>query len=228
MPQHVSLDEARSLLGRSVLGPEEVGRAFGSIDDGVASLSIPYHREQIEAAVRRNQMLVLRAAKTADGTDLTIANMIERFPQAFDQALLRKAGYQLKADWGIELEPLAQTETCRDAWSLVSREILPETRNLAYDEQTSCLRRHAESVGAPPQAVRRRTAAEAIYDTLVAFTATEERLLEKSWDWSASKTVDGGYLNVGGFGSKGMQILSFSAAVRHGALGICATYEPVG
>jgi hypothetical protein len=67
---------------------------------------------------------------------------------------------------------------------------------------------------------------EGVYDTLLCFLARKVRLLEHSWDWSRSATLDGGYLNVGGFGATGMQILSFSRAIRHGRLGVCPTYQP--
>jgi hypothetical protein len=225
MPEEVTLAEARSLLGGAVLGPEEVVRVFGTIESARGDVPVPYKRADLEAAARLGEMLVLRVPR-ADGADLTIARMIERFPDAFDQGLLRQAGYQLKSDWGIELEPLAQTETSVFGWALVSKEILGGTRNLAYAEQTDYLQRHAAAAGVAARAMRRRTAVEAVYDTLLAFTARAERLLEKTWDWTSSKTLDGGYLNVGGFGSKGLQVLSFSTAVRHGALGVCPMREP--
>lgn len=226
MPQEVTLEEARAVLSGAVFGPAEVARAFGAIDPVLGDIPVPHRRAELEAAARAGEMLVLRAPRTADGTDLTILKMIERFPDAFDQGLLRKTGYQLKSDWGIELEPLAETETALPGWALVGKDILPGTRNLAYHEQTACMQRHAQALGLPAQALRRRTAVEAVYDTLLAFAANGERLLEKTWDWTSSKTDDRGYLNIGGFGSKGLQVLSFSTAVRHGALGICPTREP--
>jgi hypothetical protein len=116
------------------------------------------------------------------------------------------------------LEPLAATDTCTFGWALVRKEILDETRNLAYDEQDEVVTRHRVDV-------RRRTAVEAVYDTLLHFGARHARLLETTWDWTKSRTVDGGYLNVGGFGSTGLQILSFSRAVRHAALGVCPTRQ---
>jgi len=116
---------------------------------------------------------------------------------------------------------LARQDTCAPGWSLVAKDILESTRNLSYDEQGPCLKDYAATLQVPPESIRRRTATEAVFDTIVAFAAQGQRLLENTWDWTTSETVDLGYLNVGGFGSKGMQILSFSGAVRHGALGIC-------
>lgn len=226
MTQPVTLDEARALLGKNVYGPEEVASAFGELDSSAADLPIPFRHGDIEAAKKAGEMLILRVSHAADEQPLTIVRMIEMFPQAFDQGLLRKAGYQLKSDWGIELEPLAQEDTCKFGWSLVRKEILDQTRNLAYDEQAPALRHYEQRFHLEPESTRRRTATEAVYDTIVAFIARGERLLESTWDWTSSETVDRGYLNVGGFGPKGIQVLSFSAAVRHGALGICPTRNP--
>lgn len=222
MTQRVTLEEARALLGQAVYGPEEIGAAFGALDPAAAELPIPYGQADLETAAKSGEMLILRIAADGGGP-ITIARMVERVPAAFDQDLLRKAGYQLKSDWGIELEPLAQEETCTLGWALVRKEIVDGSRNLAYDEQGLQLRQYEAALGLRANSARRRTAIEAVFDTVVAFAARGERLLEKTWDWTSSQTVDRGYLNVGGFGPKGMQVLSFSGAVRHGALGICPT-----
>jgi hypothetical protein len=46
------------------------------------------------------------------------------------------------------------------------------------------------------------------------------------WDWSSSRTIDGGFLNLGRFNDAGMQVFSYSRAVRHGQLGVCPTRDP--
>jgi hypothetical protein len=216
-----TVEEARAILGDDVLGPEEVAAAFGHASKTI--VPIEFTTDQLHAARRAGAMLVLRAAHLDDNTALTLVQMVHRFPSAFDQGLLRKMGYQLRDDWGIELEPLAATETCAVEWALVRKQILDDSRNLAYEEQDAAMQRYADSLRVPARAIRRRTAVEAVYDTLLYFAARGIRLLENTWDWSGSRTVDGGYLNVGGFGDKGMQILSYSTAVRHGALGVCPT-----
>jgi hypothetical protein len=226
MAQAVTLDEARALLGKDFYGPQEIASAFRAIDPSAAELPIPYRHAELEEARKAGEMLILRIPQAADRQPITIVRMIEKVPDAFDQDLLHKAGYQLKSDWGITLEPLAQEGTCELAWSLVRKEILDETRNLSYDEQSPRLREYAARLQLAPDKVRRRTATEAVFDTIVAFAVRGERLLETTWDWTSSETVDGGFLNVGGFGPKGMQTLSFSAAVRHAGLGACPTRSP--
>jgi hypothetical protein len=222
MPAAVTLRDARALLGDDVLGPEEVRTSFGGV--AVEGPPIPFSGDELTKAHAAGAMLVLRLAQAGSGVPLTITHLLQQCPDAFDEKLLRHVGYQLKDEWGIALEPLAATDTCSAGWALARKEILSDTRNRAYDEQEPALQRFAQEIGA--RAVRRRTAIEAVYDTVLYYRARQARLLQKAWDWSATRTVDGGYLNVGGFGSNGMQILSFSRAVRHGALGICPTGQP--
>jgi hypothetical protein len=217
----LSLAEARTILGDDVLGPEEVAQAFGDAPTELG-MTVPFTRAALIAARQWGAMLVLRAARDDQGKALTILHLLDRCPHAFDAKLLRKAGYQLKDEWGIALEPLAASDTCDPGWALVRKEVLEDSCNLSYDQQETALQRFAESLGAP---ARRRTAVEGVYDTLLCFLARGIRLLERSWDWSDSATLDGGFLNVGGFGPAGMQILSFSRAIRHGRLGVCPTYQ---
>ncbi len=222
----LSLGEARRILGDDVLAAEDLVRTFGAASAPDGKAEIPFDRDTLVAARQHGAMLVLRSDRAGDRRPLTILNMIEQYPHAFDAKLLRGAGYQLKDEWGIALEPLAGTDTCTPGWALVCKEVLEESCNLAYDEQEPSLAGFAGVIGVPHRAVRRRTAVEAVYDTLLYFRARHVHLLQQSWDWSSSVTLDRGHLNVGGFAKTGMQILSFSRAIRHGRLGICATCQP--
>jgi hypothetical protein len=215
MPTGLSVNDARALLGDDVLGADDAANVFGT---GVDAPPIPFSSEELAVAKTAGDMLVLRLA-TVGNQPLTVQRLIQGFPQSFDERYLRKMGYQLRDDWGIELEPLAGTDTCTFGWALVCKDILADTRNLAYDEQDVVVETYRNGV-------RRRSAVEAAYDTLLYFGARKVRLLETTWDWTGSRTVDGGYLNVGGFGAAGLQVLSFSRAVRHGALGVCPTRQP--
>ena len=156
---------------------------------------------------------------------MTLLWLIQRFPESFDQGTLRKVGYQLRDEWGIELEPLAATETCKLQWALVGKEILPDTRNLGYDEQDALIDQYSGQRGAPGR-FRRRTVIEIAFDLILYQRARAKRLLSKSWDWSSSRTLDGGFLNIGRFNDAGMQVFSYSRAVRHGQLGVCPNHDP--
>jgi len=216
---------ARQILGDDMIGLDEIRMGFGDVE-GVEdqAQSVPFSTADLEAAKHNDEILILRAA-ACGGESITMRWFIERFPDAFDPATLRKVGYQLKDDWGIELEPLAATETCRPQWALVRKGILDATRNLSYDEQDEHLQTYAGTRRAADR-VRRRAAIEIVFDLLATHRAGGGRLLRRSWDWSRSRTVDGGYLNVGRFTEQGMQIFSYSRAVRHGELGVCPNIDP--
>ncbi len=220
-----SVRSARAVLGDDVLGPHEVVAVFGVAPELVGDTAMPFSLTELVAARSAGEMLVLRAARGWHGAPLTVLRMVEGCPDAFDQKLLRQMGYQLKDDWGIAGEPLAASDTCAPGWALVRKEILDVSRNLNYDAQEALLTDYAHSMDVPPAAVRRRSGVEAVYDSLLYFIARNVRLLANTWDWTSSRTTDGGYLNVGGFGPAGVQILSFSRAVRHGGLGICPTRQ---
>lgn len=219
----LSIAEARTLLGADVLGPEEIRGAFGAFDERTGDVPIPFTAADLGAAKEAGEMLVLRLAALDDSTPLTILRFIDRSPSLFDPKFLRSMGYQLRDEWGVMLEPLAGSLTCATGWALVRKDLVPGTANRAYEEQVGGLERHAAARGLAAGILRRRTAIEAVYDTLLYFLARGDRLLARTWDWSASRTLDGGYLNVGGFTENGLQILSYSTAVRHGALGLCST-----
>jgi len=223
MAAAIDVETARRILGDDLLGPVEVRDVFG-LEEAVPP--IPYSPAEIESAASAGgELLVLRTQRAA-GKPLTLLRLIERAPNAFDRHFLRKMGYQLKEEWGIELEPLANSETSAPGWMLVRKEILDETRNLPYEEQTEQMRGYARSRRVHAGAIRRRSAVETAYDLVLYQAARGVRLLADTWDWTTSRTLDGGYLNVGGFGPNGMQVLSYSTAVRHGALGVCPSRSP--
>ena len=224
MQRTTDLARARALLGGDVLGPEEIAEAFGPTGTvEVASAGpVPFDEKRLAAAASRGEILVLRAA-SAGGEPLTLLRLIERFPECFDARYLKGMGYQLKSEWGIELEPLAATETCHPGWSLVLKTVLRETCNLSFEEQDEKLAAWSAAEGAGR--ARRRLAVETVFDAIAYRRSRGAHLLADTWDWSGSRTIDGGYLNVGHFDESGMQVFSFSPGVRHGKLGLCPNVD---
>ena len=226
MKSGTPLQGAREILARDVLGLEEIRSVFGAVEgiDPTAATTVPFSTAELELAKRAGEFLVLRAAR-ASGEPLTLLRLIRQFPDAFDRSFLDKMGYQLKSEWGIALEPLAAVDTCRPQWALVRKHIWEETQNLAYEEQALRLQAYgAQHAGRGM--VRRRTAVEIAFDVIAYHRVRGVRLLHDSWDWSSSHTVDGGYLNLGHFDEKGMQVFAYSPGVRHGKLGVCPNRDP--
>jgi len=217
--------EARALFGPRLLAPEDVGRVLSVAPDKVASgdrealSAVPYSKAVLEAAKARGDVLVYRVA--SDGQKpLTLLALLERFPETVQPQLLKGVGYQLKDEWTVNGEPFAASATCRPGWRLIHAAPVAATCNLNYEQQDAALDRYAESLGVHGR-LGRRSAIEAVYDTILLHRAHGTRLLERAWDWSETPTQDGGFLTVGEFGADGLRIVGYSRAVRFGTLGVC-------
>lgn len=221
------LAAAQEIFGTAMLSPADVGRVLGVTPSHVAAEvpgaldGVPYDRATLQRAHASGDLLVFRLGTLE--TPLTLLRLLERFPEAVHPRLLKGVGYQLKDEWTVGQEPFASTATCRPGWRLVHGAPIPETCNLSYDLQTEALERHADVRGLGGR-MARRSAIEAVFDTVMMSRAHGRRLLERGWDWSDTPTQDGGYVTVGEFGSAGLHVIGYSRAVRFGTLGVCAQY----
>lgn len=220
-----SIAQAREIFGAFLLAPDDVARALGVAADRLISgdqtalTSVPFGRETLTAARARGDALVFRVASDGEAP-LTTLRLLERFPETVQPQLLKGVGYQLKDEWTVDQEPFASTATCEVGWHLVHGAPVPATRNLTYEQQEAALARYAEALGLAGR-LSRRTAIEAVYDTVLLNRVHGTRLLEHAWDWSSTPTQDGGFVTVGEFAADGLRIVGYSRAVRFGTLGVC-------
>ena len=227
--QDTPLTEACALFAGDILGPEQVGRALGADPASLAAAeprmlsAVPYDMETLRAARDRRELLVFRVPADSSGP-LTVLGLYQRFPAGFRQKPMNEGvGYLLKDEWTLGQEPFAASATCRLEWSLVHKEPIAATRSLTYELQETALSSYAASIGLAGQ-LRRRSAIEIVYDTLLFHRARGLRLLERAWDWSDTMSADGGYMTAGEFTDAGLQVIGYSGAVRFGTLGICAQH----
>lgn len=205
-----------------MLGAEEVSTALGF--DPFASLArrdrralerLPFDAETLMRAADDGMMLVLRVARGE--APLTVLELADRFPGPAE------LGKSYRSSW-FAAETFATTETCKLGWSLVDKQPFAASRNRSYGEQDEALVQRSQRMGL---ALRRRTAIEMVYDTLLYAAARNQRLLESEWDWSSSATGDGGLVSAGQFDERGLRLLGYSKAVRFDSLGICATVDGI-
>ncbi len=211
-----TLAEAREIFGSFMLAPDDVGRVLDVASAPTAD--VPFGRAELERAHGRGDVLVYRT--DADGSGpLTLARLIERFPESLQPGLRKGVGYQLKDEWTVLQEPSTATATCQTGWALVHGTPIVATCNLNYEQQDAALARYdGEQNGA---SFSRRSAVEAVYDTIFLNRAHGTRLLAKAFDWSDTPTQDGGFVTVGQFEEDGLRIVGYSRAVRFGTLGVC-------
>lgn len=200
-----------------MLGPDDVGRVL-DLASSPAAANVPFPRADLERAHARGDVLVFRT--DADGSaPLTLARLIERFPETLQPGLRKGVGYQLKDEWTVLQEPLTGSATCRPGWALVHGQPVAETCNLNYEQQDGALARYGSDQNGAT--FSRRSAVEAAYDTILLNRAHATRLLIKAFDWSDTPTQDGGFVTVGQFEEDGLRIVGYSRAVRFGTLGVC-------
>lgn len=67
----------------------------------------------------------------------------------------------------------------------------------------------------------RQTPVEVLYDLLMNFQGTSERLLSDKWTWTSRQASDGSLVDVGSFDSDGLYVGRWLPADAFGILGVC-------
>jgi hypothetical protein len=132
----VELEHAREILGHDILGPEAVEKAFDIKLDPDNVPEIPFSQEDIERAKELGQMLVLRVDQTQDGEPLTMQKMQKLLQDNFYQ---QGKGKVLNNTVSCGTDPFFTEETPKTAWALVSKDLIPDSTNKNYFEQTKLL-----------------------------------------------------------------------------------------
>ena len=127
------IEQAKEIFGADFFGPEQVQSAFlGQIEISEIP-SIPFPPEELERAKELGQMLILRAAKTKDGSGLTMEKIGEIL-----EGKLKEDSAVLYGGWYKE-EDFYKTEAPEASWALVSKELIPDSTSKNYLAQTERL-----------------------------------------------------------------------------------------
>jgi len=121
------LARAKEIMGQDFFGPEEVKTAFLDQVDVSEIPSIPFTSEELEKAKELGQMLILRQPLTMKQISESLANKVN------DDG---KVLYDFK--WYKE-EKFYTTEAPEASWALVSKEVVPDSPNKNYLQQTQVL-----------------------------------------------------------------------------------------
>jgi hypothetical protein len=132
----VSLELAIEIMDVDFLGPDTVETVWGMKLEAKDIPPIPFSRADLERAKELNQQLVLRVDKAVDGLPLTMQKMNEHIQPKLTQGNQGKLLYN--TDWYAN-EELYTTETPQASWALVSKEVIPNSTNKNYLEQTEIL-----------------------------------------------------------------------------------------
>lgn len=152
-PESTSLQEAIEILESRVFGPEQVEQAFGIHLETIPP--IPFTKEQLEQAKEKGMDLILYTDKLQDGKPLTALSLVEYLENKQSKGAT-SGKYPIlnsfQADDWKRKEPFFTTETPRSTdnqgtyWKLVSREVIPDSINQNYLEQTQILANYIRSL----------------------------------------------------------------------------------
>lgn len=203
-------DDAARLFGEDLIDAAALGALLGSHASEIPP--VPFARDVAEAARRDGCMLIFRPARLDDGRPLNLATLTQLTRGRHD-GLVAFAG---EDPWFLKDENI-NADVPEPGWALVAKEPWRETLNRTYAGGEEALHRRGGGRW------RRRRAPEIVLDTLAYAAARGTRLLADAWDWSSTASHDGGLVNIGAFKTSGLDVLAYSKAVKHGALGICPT-----
>ena len=210
----LSLEDARRIFGRDLIEPTPLAAILGlELDPEWTKGPIPLSADVAAAGHDAGCLLLFRHDTLADGTPLSLGTLLDRTVKAAHPAIRFRGEEPWFAD-----DTRICAETPERGWALATPQPWPGTSNQTYEKAGGVLQ--ARAAGAP---WRRRRSVEIALDCFAVFAARGERLLEHAWDWSSTQSSDGGLVNVGGFSGDGLDVLSYSRAVKHGALGVCPT-----
>ncbi|MFH1668280.1 MAG: hypothetical protein ABH884_04660, partial [Candidatus Komeilibacteria bacterium] len=155
---------------------------------------IPFSKERLEQAKELGQYLILRADKAPDGTPLTMSAMHdlmqEKYKDVDDHKLLYAEDDEghLKDDVWYKEEDLYTKETTRLAWSLTSKEVIPDSTNKNYLEQTELMVEYIQK-----HVFKDQTIPKKYQEAITEFKAKKdkiEELLDSDWEKAAKMLED--------------------------------------
>ena len=132
--EKLKLQLAKEIMGESFFGPDEVKAAFLDQVDVSEIPSIPFASEELEKAKELGQMLILRIEKAKDGSALSMKKMQELL-----DGKMKDGTGSLLGDWHLKEEKFYTTEAPEASWALVSKEVVPDSPNKNYLQQTQVL-----------------------------------------------------------------------------------------
>lgn len=134
----VDLIQARQILGKaSVMGPEEIYKAFGVVLAPEQIPDIPFNLQDLKNAKRLNQFLVLRIDRRAKKIPLTIQNLHSSCQPTFTENKYGRILYSI--DW-YKNEEFYTTTVSRPGWYLVDRHPVKKSLdNKNFSDQTKLI-----------------------------------------------------------------------------------------
>ena len=128
------MKEAREIMGKGFMGPEEIKTAFDFEPAPSTIPEIPFDRSELQRAAELGQMLVLRVGKTVDGKPMTM----DKIRDILSNKVKDGGKVLYNTDWYKD-EAFFKDEQIEPCWALTSTEVIPSSTNKNYLEQTEAI-----------------------------------------------------------------------------------------
>lgn len=139
-------ERAKEIMGDNFLGIEAIRKAFGTVTFALpGSEKVPYTEDQLKKAKAQGEILMLRGRVGREFTMKRMREIIEPTFSATDGKLL------YNQDW-YHNDDFYKNDLFKEGWTLISKEVLPDSTNKNYIEQTRVLRDYLKGLGALSEA----------------------------------------------------------------------------
>lgn len=229
-------ERAKSILGKDFLGVEAINtleKKLGmvGVDVGFNLDTLPpldCNEKDLQFAKQNNEMLVLRVEKMRMQLPkaVTMLNFRELFRKDPNKDM-QTVFYSFRKDandWYKNEAFATEMGGIKLGWAFVKKEPLDDSFDKTWKEQEEMLEKYAKTLNHTSLRrtnVQRRTALEAIWDNMLYYINNKERILPDKYDWTKSRTSDGGLVFVGGFDSGGLVVDSWVPESSFSSLGVC-------
>lgn len=139
---YTDVDTAKKILGKNLLGPEEIKNTFGinlKDTDPCIPYSIPYTVDQLKKAKLSNKLLVFFTSKTNGGELLDIESMINLTRKRLQPIIGIGENETLRnysSSISVKGETLPLQRPYSDFWALVNTKFVPGSVGKNYLDQT--------------------------------------------------------------------------------------------
>ncbi|MCM8782688.1 MAG: hypothetical protein NC828_06560, partial [Candidatus Omnitrophica bacterium] len=197
---------------------------------------LPYTERDLQIAKERGEMLVLRPEDMLVGgrmVPLTLIGLRELFrkdPLGKLKAVIYSSSTKTGTDMWYSYQKFATEpivggrKQIRLGWYLVKKEVLNGSLYISWNNQQFLLKQYEDGLraeGAKNVSVMRRTALEAVYDVLLYYVNTGEKLLANVYDWTLTPESNGNLVYVGIFIANGLHISSKPPEYPNPLTGVC-------
>lgn len=221
----VMIVKAKKILGQDFLGAKAIlkmGRKLNAVGVNVEfeiadTPPLPFSETDLALAKENEEMLVLRSGgMRLDGKSIPISliNFRELFrkdPRNDGQRMFYSESRNPNDWYGGEGFATSINEI-RTGWALVKKEVLADSTGRDWNQQEHSLRAYSDALrrsGGLQTAVSRRTATEAVWDTMLNYVINGKPASD-NYDWTQTRASDNRFVCIGEYRTRGLEVNGYT------------------